>query len=249
MRVPPRSWVPLCCAVVLLGGRPALARAQTTGSAVAPLMQPGGYGSLTQDDLALRIRTTDLDIRFVPLDVRVTRLLAKDSWESLRSLVQSRRAAIDSVAERSGITRPGLALVTFFGQRADARFDPQTLLVLVRNREFRPLGIVPFSNRFTTQQLDVREQVSGIYLFEENLPVNDSFTIGYAGQASDDWQRKQPTLDRERARVALRARDSGRDAGQNVVSPDSAQAGTGDSGQDREVPADSSAVVPVTSAP
>ena len=68
---------------------------------------------------------------------------------------------------------------------------------------------MPFSGRFTSQQLDVREQVSGIYLFEEDLPVNDSFTVSYAGQTSDDWQGKQPVLDRERARVALARR--GRD--------------------------------------
>jgi hypothetical protein len=142
----------------------------------------------------------------VPLDARVTRLLAKDSWESLRSLVESRRVAIDSVAHAAGVSRPGLALVSFFGQRTNARFDPQTLTVKARSREFRPLGIVPFSGRFTSQQLDVREQVSAIYLFEEDLPVNDSFTVLYAGQPSDDWQNKQVMLDRERARVASRQR-------------------------------------------
>lgn len=168
-------------------------------------LQPGGYGSLTQNDLSLRIRTPDLDVRFVPLDPRVTRLLARDSWESLRSVVESRRAAIDSVATMAGVSRPGLALVTFFAQRDNARFDPQSITVRVRSREFRPLGIVPFSGQFTAQQLDVRAQVSGIYLFEEDLPVNDSFVVLYAGQASDDWEGKQRTLERERARVALRA--------------------------------------------
>jgi len=174
-------------------------------------LPPGGYGSLTQNDLSLRIRTPDLDVRFVPLDPRVTRLLARDSWESLRSVVQSRRAAIDSVANAAGVSRPGLALVTFFAQRANARFDPQTVTVRVRSREFRPLGIVPFSGQFTAQQLDVRAQVSGIYLFEEDLPVNDSFTVLYAGQPSEDWQNKQRTLERERARVALREQTSTRD--------------------------------------
>ncbi|HUR93512.1 MAG TPA: hypothetical protein VMY76_02940 [Gemmatimonadales bacterium] len=211
-----KPWVLLLCSMVLMAARTEAAGAQA-GGAAAVLVQPGGYGSLTQNDLSLRIRNPDLDIRFVPLDPRVTRLLAKDSWESLRSLVESRRAAIDSLANVSGISRPGLALVTFFGQRTNARFDPQTLIVLVRNREFRPLGIVPFSGRFTSQQLDVREQVSGIYLFEEDLPVNDSFTISYGGQASDDWQRKQITLDRERARVALRARGGVRDTVRVVV--------------------------------
>jgi hypothetical protein len=192
-----RPWYLMLVAVMLPGARPAAAQG------TAP---PGGYGSLTQDDVALRIRTSDTDVRFVPLDARVTRLLARDSWTSLRSLVESRRRSIDSLANAAGVSRPGLALVTFFGQRANARFDPQTLTVIVRSRELRPLGIVPFSGRFNSQQLNVREQVSGIYLYEEDLPVNDSFTISYAGQTSDDWQRKQPVLDRERARVALRER-------------------------------------------
>lgn len=208
MKIVPRSWCLLLCGAVLMGGRAAAAQ---TGRGTAEPLPPAGLGTLTQNDIALRIRTADLDVRFVPLDLRVTRLLARDSWESLRSVLESRRAAIDSVATLAGISRPGLALVTFFGQRTNARFDPQTLTVLARSREFRPLGIVPFSGRFTSQQLDVREQVSAIYLFEEDLPVNDSFTVLYGGQASDDWQGKQRTLDRERARVSVRSRTDVRD--------------------------------------
>jgi hypothetical protein len=199
----------LVLAVVLVGTRATAAQA---GAGVAVVAPPGGYGSLTQNELSLRLQTSEIEVRFVPLDIRVTRLLARDSWESLRSLVQSRRAAIDSVGNLAGVSRPGLALVTFYGRMVNARFDPQTLTVVVRSREFRPLGIVPFSGRFSSQQLDVREQVSAIYLFEEELPVNDSFTISYAGQNSDDWDQKQQTLDRERARVALRQRANSRDS-------------------------------------
>ena len=208
MRVPRRAWPRLAVAMAFLAIRPVSAQ---VGAGAGVTLPAGGFGSLTQNDLALHIRTTDVEVRFVPLDARVTRLLAKDSWESLRSVVESRRTAIDSVANASGVSRPGLALVTFFGQRVNARFDPQTLTVMVRSREFRPLGIVPFSGRFTSQQLNVREQVSAIYLFEEDLPVNDSFTVLYAGQSSDDWQGKQRALDRERGRVALRERSNARD--------------------------------------
>jgi hypothetical protein len=158
-------------------------------------------------------------VRFVPLDARVTRLLGRDSWESLRSLLESRRGSIDSVATMSGVSRPGLAFVTFFGQQANVRFDPQTLNVLVHGRELRPLGIVPFSGRFTSQQLNVREQVSAIYLYEEELPVNDAFTIAYAGQTSEDWIGRQRTLDRERARVSLRLRDEAPDSARRGAVP------------------------------
>ena len=69
------------------------------------------------------IRNDELEVRFVPLDQRVTRLLARDAYESLEGLVHSRRASIDSVARMYGISAPGLALVTFFGP-GRARFDP-----------------------------------------------------------------------------------------------------------------------------
>ena len=175
-----------------------------SGERARPL--PPGYGSLTQSDLSLRMGNEDLDIRFVPLDPKVMPLLAPDAFQSLRSLVETHRRAIDSVAARAGVSQPGLALVSFFGQRPDVRFDPQTLTLLVRNRVFRPLGVIPLNPKFTSQQLGVREQASALYLFEEEIPVNDSFTLSYGAMTSEDWERKQSILDRERARVSARSR-------------------------------------------
>ena len=174
---------------------------------------PPGYGSLTQNDLALRMGNEDLDIRFIPLNPKITPLLARDAFQSLRSLVETHRREIDSVAARGGVSQPGLALVSFFSQRPDVRFDPQTLTLLVRNRVFRPMGVIPLTPRFTSQQLNVREQASALYLFEEEIPVDDSFTISYGSMTSDDWDRKQPILDRERARVSARSRTEPRDTG------------------------------------
>jgi hypothetical protein len=182
-----------------------------SGERARPL--PPGYGSLTQNDLSLRMGNEDLDIRFVPLDPKILPLLARDAFQSLRSLVESHRRAIDSVAARAGVSQPGLALVSFFGQRPDVRFDPQTLTLLIRNRVFRPLGLIPLNPRFASQQLGVREQASAIYLFEEEIPVDDSFTLSYGSMSSDDWQRKLPILDRERARVSARSRTEPRDTG------------------------------------
>jgi len=170
------------------------------------LAVPVSYGTLNQNDLALRVRNDDIEIRFIPLNPAVTRLLANDAFQSLRSLVETRRRAIDSVASRYGVSEPGLALVSFFGLRPDTRFDPQILTLLLRNQVFQPLGVIPLSAKFTSQQLDAREQASAIYLFEEDIPVSDSFRLSYGALLSEDWQNKQPILDRERARVSARAR-------------------------------------------
>jgi hypothetical protein len=205
-----RTTALLGCAWALLAAVPA--QAQDGTGALDPLPPPG-FGSLKQSDLALRLRSDELEVRLVPLDPRVTRLLARDAYESLEGLVRSRRSAIDSLARLSGISAPGLALVTFFGGREGARFDPSTLTLGIRNQVLRPRGIVPFSPRFTSQQLNVREQVSAIFLFDELLPVTDAFTFSYQGRVSEDWQSKQRLLDRERGRVAARSRVTRPDSG------------------------------------
>jgi hypothetical protein len=167
---------------------------------------PPGYGSLTQSDMALRVRNDDIEIWFVPLDHRIMPLLAVDTYQSLRQLLETNRRGIDSVASRAGVSTPGLALVSFFGQRPDVRFDPQIITLQIRNNVFRPLGFIPLNSKFTSQQLGVRDQASAIYLFEEDIPVNDSFMMAYGSLNSEDWRNKLPTLDRERARVAARSR-------------------------------------------
>jgi hypothetical protein len=195
-------------AVLALLGCAAPARGQS-GERVRAL--PPGYGTLSQNDLALRVRNDDLEVRFIPLDHRVTRLLAPDAYQSIMGLVETNRRGIDSVASRAGVSQPGLALVSFFGLRPDVRFDAQTLTLLIRNRVFRPIGTIPLTLRFTSGQLGVRDQASAIYVFEESIPVDDSFTLSYGSLTSGDWQDKQSTLERERARVAARAREQPRD--------------------------------------
>jgi hypothetical protein len=180
-----------------------------SGERAQPL--PPGFGSLSQNDLALRVRNDELEIRLVPLNPRITPLLAPDAYQSLHNLVQTHRRAIDSVAARAGASPPGLALVTFFGNRADVRFDPQRLTLLVRSSLFRPVGLIPLDAKFASQQLGVRQQASAIYVFEQDIPVEDSFTMSYADLVSADWQAKLPGLDRERSRIAARARGERRD--------------------------------------
>jgi hypothetical protein len=199
-----RHWL----AILVVLGCAGPARGQS-GQPARPV--PAGYGTMTQNDLALRVQNDDLEIRFVPLDLRVTRLLARDAYQSLLGLVEANRRGIDSVASRAGVSQPGLALVSFFGRRPDVHFDAQTLTLLVRNRVLRPTGTLPLTPRFTSGQLGVRDQASAIYVFEETIPVDDSFTFSYASLTSDDWQGKQPALERERARVAARAREQPRD--------------------------------------
>ena len=162
------------------------------------------YGTLSQSDLSLRMRNDDLEIRFVPLNERVTRLLAPDAYQSLRGLRAARQTSIDSMARVNGLSQPGLALVTFYGQREGVRFDPQLLTVVSRGRFLRPVGVVPLSPGFTSQQLAQRGQAMAIFLYDEVIPVDEAFTLTYDTLTSDDWERKLPLLERERGRLSAR---------------------------------------------
>ncbi|MBW8773110.1 MAG: hypothetical protein JF590_07475, partial [Gemmatimonadetes bacterium] len=131
------------------------AQGQATPAPIPPDAQavPAGFGRLNQDDLSLKWSTGDLEIRFLPLDERMIRLLAPDAYRAMHDLRESRRARIDSVAQRSGTAQPGVAMITFFAARSGQMFQPQDLTLSVQNQEFRPIGIIPLSPNFTNQQL------------------------------------------------------------------------------------------------
>lgn len=196
------------CAVLatlaLLACAPA-ARGQDSVGAAHGDLPPVGFGTLSQSDLALTLTVEEVEIRVVPLDERVLRLLAPDSYASLRGVLQSRSAEIDSLSRRNGITAPGMFFVTFFGRNPGARFEPQNLSLVIRNQFYRPVGVVPYSANFNSLQLDVRQQASGIILYEEMLPVFEPFTVSYQ-TASAEWEGKLTRIQRERSRVMSRVR-------------------------------------------
>ena len=204
-------------AVIVAFAAGALAGCARAQEAAAPATTPaarrdslartaGDYGTLSQNDIVVRLRNEDLDIRLVPLDVRVTTLLAPDAAESLQRLVARQRTAIDSAARASGVAEPGLALVTFFAQRDGVRVDPQLVWLTFQNRQLRPIATVPLSPAFSSQQLDARGTAMAIYLYDELLPVWSPFTVTYDTLVSNDWERRLPTLARERDRLAVRVR-------------------------------------------
>jgi GTP-binding protein len=68
---------------------------------------PPGMGTLSQDDIALVMRLEELEIRVVPLDERVLKLLTPDTYRSLHDLAQQRGSQIDSVSRQNGVSLPG----------------------------------------------------------------------------------------------------------------------------------------------
>lgn len=194
-------------AALVIGGT-ACAHAQQD-SIASPELPPPGYGTLGQDDVALRLQTATLQIRVIPLDERVTRLLAPDTYESFHRLKESRAAEVSEVANRYGIREPTLFLVTFFGRQDQARFDPQELTVMSQNQFFRPLEIMPLSPLWSGQLLGQRETATAIYLFEDGIRLLHPFTVSYENARSNAWEQILRRLDGERAAALSRAAAGG----------------------------------------
>jgi hypothetical protein len=203
-------WVWLAAVAAACGGGGPAAAAQVTPTPSDTTrdprgLPPAGYGTLRRDDVAVRLATDQVQITVLPLDERVTRLLATDTYNSFQQLLQSKRAELDAAAARAGATRPTLVFVQFFGINPGARFDPQQLYLSSRGRFYRSLDVVPLTPRWNEQQLGPREQQAAIYLFEEGIPFTEPLTVTYTTVSSEQWTRSLDRLERERAQVYARA--------------------------------------------
>ena len=170
-----------------------------------PGLPPAGYGTLRQDAVSLQLSTPTLRIQVVPLDERVIRLLANDTYTSLHRLVESRREDIGSIARQNGVQNPTVFLVTFFALEREARFTPDELNIGSQSRLFRPLGTIPLSPLWNNQQLSQRETATALYVFGEGIQILDPFVVEYVVARTTAWEQILRVLDAERASVLARA--------------------------------------------
>ena len=181
---------------------PGVLPGQDSTGAVLP---PAGYGTLRQEDVALRLQTTNLQIRIVPLDERVIRLLSPDTYESFYRVREAKVEQAADVAQRYGMGETTLFLVTFFGLEDQARFSPEIVTIMSENRLFRPVEIFPLSPLWSGQTLNQRETATAVYLFEDGIRLFAPFTVSYDGATTDAWEQHLHTLNREQASAAARA--------------------------------------------
>ncbi len=196
--------VALVVALVLATASAPLAAQGTPAADSSVSAIPIGQGRLNQDIITLRLGTGALDIRLVPLDEGLLRLLSLDGYRALSNLLAGEQKGIDSLRTSRGVRQPGLVLVTFYGLAPNTRFDPQLLTVTARNQLYRPIGVLPLSPGFSSQQLEARGQATAILVYDRPLPVLEPFTVSYLTSTTADWERRLPRLNAERARIVGR---------------------------------------------
>ena len=172
-----------------------------------PGLVPPGYGTLRQEDLSLRLQSASLQVRALPLDESIIRLLSPDSYRALSELKRSRADEVAAIARRQGTRELSLWYVSFFAvERGETRFSPREFIIRNVGRDFRPLDVIPLTPGFGEQRLRQNGRQDAIYVFDGRLDVRQPLTVAYNTGRNDDWANLLPQIERERSAVRSRAR-------------------------------------------
>ncbi|MGI9077351.1 MAG: hypothetical protein ACR2G6_08485 [Gemmatimonadaceae bacterium] len=181
----------------------------TLDTATSNLVPPG-YGTLRQDEIAIRFSFPAMQVRVLPLDESVIRLLAPDSYRALRDLHEGQRDAIAIMAQRHNLRRPSLWYVSYFGLEPEARFSPLEVVITAGGRDFRPLELIPLTAGFGEQRLRQRETHSAIFVFDGAIDVSQPLTLTVDGGQNGSWGSMLRAIERERSRARSRAAAQGK---------------------------------------
>lgn len=174
-------------------------------TAADPTMIPPGFGSLRQDDIAIRVDINQLQVKAIPVEESVIRTLGSDSYRALHDLVESRRERLNQIAQRRGMSGYRVWYVTFFALQPDQPYSPQEFVVVNNGREYRPLDVLPLSAGFGAPRLRMRETQSALYMFDVGVDVQQPTTVQIENERSDSWQQVIRRVERERALIRSRA--------------------------------------------
>ncbi len=177
----------------------------TVADTMAAGLIPPGFGTLRQDEIAIRLQPPGLVVRAIPLEESLIRLLTPDSYRTLHDLRMSTASRLAGVAQRLGGRAVEPWLVSFFGVEPDVRFSPMDLIVTSAGRDFRPLEVVPLSAGFGEQRLRQRETQTAVFVFEADIDVDQPLSLTFMNERSDVWEHVLPRIERERALVRARA--------------------------------------------
>jgi hypothetical protein len=164
------------------------------------LLVPPGYGTLLQDQISLRLQSGDLLIKVTPLDERITRLTAPDTYERLRGLAEIHGPRAARTASESS-----LFLVSLFSYSPDVTYEPEDLLLVNQGLRLRPQGIAPITP-WGTQRLGQQETRMAIYAFDGGIEWEGDLVVEYQHLRNEIWRDQVlPLLQAERAKARARA--------------------------------------------
>ena len=180
----------------------------TSNDTTGAILVPPGFGTLRQDDIAIRLDVGQLMVKAIPLDESVIRTLSPDSYRTLHDIVESRRDRLEQVARRRGLNRYDVWYVTYFALQPDVPYQPQEFALINNGREYRPIDVLPLNAGFGGPRLRQRETQAALYVFDGSVNLQQPVTVQLESSRSDVWQQIIGRVERERALVRSRATQS-----------------------------------------
>ena len=196
----------LCaCAKQTIAQEPAATSNEVTPDSVRKVLVAPGYGTLKQDEFTVGLRSGALLVKVTPLNERIIRLAAPDTYNRLHALAESRRA--DAV-ERTGGAEVELFMVSFFSYEPDVTFQPEDVQLEYNGMLLRPGAIIALTPSWGRQTMGQQETQAAIYAFAEPFDFELPLTVKYGMDQSSDWQRVIPKLETERSKIQSRQQKS-----------------------------------------
>ena len=188
------------CAFAQTGDSASKASASPSDSAQKALL-PTGFGTLKQDEFTMGIRSGALLVKVTPLNERVIRTAAPDTYNRLHALAESRRAM---ATDRTGGKTPELFLVSFFSYQPDVTFQPEDVQIEYNGRLLRPGAIIPVTASWGKGRMDQQETQAAVYAFTEPMDFEQPIVVHYGMDQNGEWQQIIPKLEVERAKILSR---------------------------------------------
>lgn len=168
-------------------------------------MIPAGFGSLRQEDISITVATNALRVRALPLDEDIIRTLAPDSYRSMQGLRESKRAAIDAIARRTGASTVDLWYVNFYNQQqGEAPIAPRDITLTNQGRDFKPVDIIPITQGIGELRVKQGQTETAILVFDASVNPNQPLTMRIGTQTGANWESVLQRVEAERSKIRAR---------------------------------------------
>jgi hypothetical protein len=167
---------------------------------------PAGYGTLHQSDIALSVQNLGVTISAIPLDERIIRTLAPDSYRSMHDLRESKSKRLADIENRLGLTSVEVWYVLYANVNVgEARYEAGDFLLRSSGRDFRPIDILGLKPGWGDGRLPQKEQQAALYVFDPAVELTQPITLSAAGQQTSSWSDILQRIEFERALIWSRA--------------------------------------------
>ena len=161
-------------------------------------VDPARSGTLTQEQISVRLRAGALRIEVTPLAPWILDAAAPDTHERLLRIAEAHET---EMARRAGVPEPVLFLVSLSSRQQGTEFRPDDLHMVSRGLRERPLAILAITPGWGSGRLSVQASEMAVYAFPDGMDLKRELTVAYQGVEDSSWARRVVAIEAELARI------------------------------------------------